>query len=1434
MIDKLRAGAERAWAETLGRFGFSRSRWFRRTCKTVVIVLLVFSLVGFVGVPLIAQYVVAGRLAASLHRPVSMAKVRFNPYRLRLSIKKLHIGDRDTSDPFVDIRHILVRVSWSSLFRLAPVVGEVAVDHPAFHIVRTAEQRFNFSDLLESSGPTPLPTPTPSAPAKSQRFAVSNIQIHEGEVHFDDKVLKGQHVIKHLELDVPFIANLPADVNIFVQPLLQMVIDGSPVRIAGKAKPFAVPPESVVDLNLHQFGLPLYVGYVPVKLPVKIPQGMLSSRLQVHFVNAASAPEIRVSGEMALDQIDVRDSANAPIAGFKHMSMVLTELKPLEHVTHLGKIYLDGLMVHVVRNPDGTINLVSLAASKPAPAAAVAQATPRAAAASLAAAKPSAMPSPRAAKPSAPPNPAAAVTVSAAQSPTAVTTAAPAAVVTAAKPSAPRSPAAAPTVAAVAPSPAAAKTAAAAQTPAVTPTPAANTAQLTANAPPGASSTPQPAASTAQPAAPNDVSLEELALTNATVEITDKSVAPPATLVLRNLHVGLKDLRTVGQKAPAPYELGTTLGGGGTIAVKGALDLARSQATTDVTLEAIDLPALQGFAQSALAATVMSGKLTAHANVQTLFATGKFNLHAAPVSISFDKFELRAPQEKVDPIGWNKLSASIGQVDLATRQATVTEVRSDGLHMFVRRERNGELSVASLMRGAASPEPTPAAVVVAPQRVRAAARRHERKPATREERAAAAPARERRAIERTARERRRRASRAATPPAPAPPSGGWRYQVASVALEKTEIRVEDDMMPRQVVVAVAPLNLHVKNVSNDLAKPIALDLDGVLDRKGSFKVTGTAAPVPLKLNLRIVTRRLDLAPFDPYVTSRLNTKISKAALTMNGAVALDNERKVMRVSYRGDAALVSVGMLDKVTNDSFLRWNSFSASGINFALGSGPPKVHVAALDLGNFYARVILNADGRLNLRDVTTSPEEARTSLTRAHGAPGAIGAVPTPVLTPTPPPTPSPSPTPSPAATAGAPGAAAASPAVAPSPAPLPADVAIGRITLHGGQVNYTDNFIKPNYSANLTQMNGKVGTFGTGTTTPADVELDGKLNDNGPLTISGSINPLTPLASVDIKAKAENVELTDLSAYSTKYTGYPITKGTLMVDVHYILAEQKLTAENHIFIDQLTFGDKVESPTAMNLPIRLAVALLKNSKGQIDLRLPVSGSLSDPQFSVGGIVLHALVGLIMRAVTSPFSLIASAVGGGGGGGGEDLNYVVFSPGWASITPAARSKLDTVAKALQARPALKLNICGRVDPKFDRAGLPEALVAQSVAKQKVLDSDEKTADVDLASIQITPDEYNKYLKRAYKAAKFDKPRDLLGLDKSLPPDEMKKLMIANTKVTDADLKQLAEARANAVRKALSGKIDPARLVVVAPKLNADGIKDNGKTTRADLAPE
>jgi hypothetical protein len=385
------------------------------------------------------------------------------------------------------------------------------------------------------------------------------------------------------------------------------------------------------------------------------------------------------------------------------------------------------------------------------------------------------------------------------------------------------------------------------------------------------------------------------------------------------------------------------------------------------------------------------------------------------------------------------------------------------------------------------------------------------------------------------------------------------------------------------------------------------------------------------------------------------------------------------------------------------------------------------------------------------------------------------------------------------------------------------------LQGGQIKYTDNFIRPNYSANLSHIGGKIGAFGTKSTAPAEVALEGQINDSSPINISGAISPLAPMAFLDLKANANGIELTDITPYSTKYTGYPITKGSLTVDVRYLLDQQKLTAENHIFIDQLTFGEKVENSTASNLPIRLAVSLLKDARGQIDLRLPVSGSLNDPHFSLGGVILHAFANLIVKAATAPFSLLASAIGAGMGGSGEDYSQIVFAPGWATVTAENRTKLDSLAKALKDRPALKLNIVGRADPRFDVDGLREATLTREVGAQKLMDiGGDKSASSPVA--RVSADQYNKYLAHAYKASGFSKPRNTIGLVKSLPPDQMRKLMIEHINVTNDDLRKLAVSRADAVRKALSAQVEPARLAVLAPRLNADDLKDKTKTTLVD----
>jgi Domain of Unknown Function (DUF748) len=1269
----------------------SRSRRVRKIGLIFVAVLLFIEPALYLAVPPVLRHVLTGPVANSIHRQVSVGKIRFNLYRLKLDVDRLHIAERDQPrKPFVDLGHLAVKVSWTSLFRFAPVVGEVLVERPQIHIVRESQNKFNFSDLLESRPPT---TPAkPAAPSAPMRFAVSNIQLRDGEVTIDDQLLGVDHKVEKIQINVPFIANLPADVDIFVQPLVQMVIDGSPLRIAGVSKPFQATRESVIDLKLHRLALPRYLSYAPIKLPIKIPQGALSADLYVHFVQEQTRPLIRLNGIVALDQLDLRDAADAPLVALKHMEVKLTDVEPLGAVFYLKSIWIDGLKAQARRNPDGTNNLTSLAGPPAAPA----------------------------------------------PSPPAGTIAQPA--------------------------------------------------------------VPVAGPSTSKP--PMDLQLESFVLTKSEVDLDDNSGATPATAALDALEVGVKNLRTLG-KSPATFYVNANVRSGGALAVQGALDLADSQVTTGLSIDKLDLPALQPFAQSVLAATVASGKFSAKANVQTHFAAGHFNVHAEPASVAIENFELDAPHEREKPVQWKNFSVAIGQFDLASRQATITEVKSDAMHLFVRRARDGKLSLASLMRGAS----TPARAAPSERGKREALRRETR---------------------RTPRERRRAERKPVQPATPSSP--GFQFQVASVAMDHIDATFIDESAPQPVTVAVAPLNLHLKDVSSDFSKPFSVDLDGTLNRKGTFKVTGTAAVAPLKAELRVATRRLDLAFADPYVSSRMNAKITSADLTLDGAVALEQQRKDFLVSYKGDASLGRVRMLDKLTNDLFFKMAALDVNRIDFALGKGPPKVHVGRIALNDFYSRIILNKDGKLNLKDITASPQAAPTSLTRAAGEPGSKGALSA-----------APAPTPTPAAAPGQSAAAApeASPAAQASPAqpyqgqPMNADIELSKITLKGGKVDYTDNFIKPNYSANLTDVEGSVGAFGTKSTSPADVSLDGQINGSAPINIDGSINPLAPTAYVDIKAKADGVELTGLSPYTTKYTGYPIVKGTLTVDVHYLLDTGKLTAENHIFIDQLTFGDRVESPDATNLPIRLAVSLLKNSKGQIDLHVPISGSLSDPQFSIGSVILGAFMNLIVKAATAPFSLIAAAFGSATGGAQQDLGHIDFVPGYATLTPDSQNKLDTIAKALADRPALKLNICGRVDPKFDTDGYREASLDHSI---RVLrhKAEADGAEANGNSAPLSTADYNKYLAKVYSAGDFKKPRDFVGLAKTIPPDQMKKLILANTPVTEQDLRHLADARANAVRAYLSKKqVDSGRMFIIAPKMDAGGIKE-GKTTRVDLSLE
>ncbi|MCQ0037265.1 DUF748 domain-containing protein, partial [Burkholderia glumae] len=427
--------------------------------------------------------------------------------------------------------------------------------------------------------------------------------------------------------------------------------------------------------------------------------------------------------------------------------------------------------------------------------------------------------------------------------------------------------------------------------------------------------------------------------------------------------------------------------------------------------------------------------------------------------------------------------------------------------------------------------------------------------------------------------------------------------------------------------------------------------------------------------------------------------------------------------------------------------------------------------------------------------------------------------------------------PAAVVSATTAAAAAPASTPAsasaivtaaPAPSrPVRIRVGELVLRDGRVSYTDNFIRPNYTADLVAIEGTVGAFGTESQAAAPVDIGASLEGNGPISIQGSVNPLIAKPALDLTASAHGIELTNLTPYSAKYAGYPITKGKLNVDLHYQLADDRLSANNHIFIDQLTFGDHVDNETATKLPVRLAISLLKNSRGEIDVNIPVSGSLSNPEFSVGGLIWHAVLNLLKKAVTAPFSLLASAFGGGG----EELGYVEFAPGRATLSDAAQRKLDTVAGLLAEKPSLRLDLTGRVDPARDEPGLRAAYVERLVRQQKLEDRVGRGESVDPRTLTVAPDEASTYLTRAYKAADFKKPRNLIGLQKTLSDAEMRQALADHAPVNEASLRGLAQARAQAVREYLDAKVGASRMFVVAPKLDASGIEDKGATTRVDF---
>ena len=617
----------------------------------------------------------------------------------------------------------------------------------------------------------------------------------------------------------------------------------------------------------------------------------------------------------------------------------------------------------------------------------------------------------------------------------------------------------------------------------------------------------------------------------------------------------------------------------------------------------------------------------------------------------------------------------------------------------------------------------------------------------------------------------------------------WTVALKKLSLDKLGAHWEDLSGTDPVKIALGPVNLVTTGVSTQPGTSIPFKLAAGIGR-GKLSASGDMKLSPVSGTINLDAQGIEFLPLQPYFARFVNITVNSGSVNAKGKLTLETVAGgALRTGFTGEAAANDFAAVDKLMGEPLLRWKSLAFNGLG--VRTEPFALDMNEIAVTDFYSRLIVSPDGKINVQGLVVSDKSPDVK----------------PVVTP------------------------GSNPAVAPvsSDAPVP-PVRIGKVTLQGGRVDFSDRFIKPNYSARITELGGQVSGLSAVQESRADVALKGRVEGTALLDIKGTINSLAKVPFLDLAAVVKGMELSSFSPYSSRYIGYVIEKGKLNLDLKYHLEDRKLEASNKIFLDQLTLGDKVESPDALNIPVQLAISLLKNSRGEIDIELPISGSLDDPQFSIGGLIVKVIVNLIVKAVTSPFALLGSIFGGGGG----ELSYVEFAPGLAGLSEAATTKLKSLSKALTDRPTLKIDISGRVDAATDSEGLKRRSLTQKVRSQKVAELVRRGTPVaSNAEIRVEPAEYGEYLKRVYDRENFDKPRNAIGIARTLPVPEMEKLILDNTAVSDDELRDLSQRRARAVKTWLEkdGEIPDERMFLVASRASGGDESKGAPANRVDL---
>ncbi|HEX4823031.1 MAG TPA: DUF748 domain-containing protein [Candidatus Polarisedimenticolaceae bacterium] len=588
-------------------------------------------------------------------------------------------------------------------------------------------------------------------------------------------------------------------------------------------------------------------------------------------------------------------------------------------------------------------------------------------------------------------------------------------------------------------------------------------------------------------------------------------------------------------------------------------------------------------------------------------------------------------------------------------------------------------------------------------------------------------------------------------PTPGPPGPPVPFSLGTLTVKNVTVDAADLTPARPFKVQGHDVALTVKGLDNKPGTLCPTTLSAKFGDAGTVDVTGTFASDFHHGDLDVEVKDVAIAPTDSYIDPVARVRLASGTVGAKGHVAFDRpDVGDMHFAYKGDLRVYDVAVTGAENGQPL-----FKMAGLKIA----PAEVHLnpTSAKIGEISVRgprlaVGILPDKTIDLMKVLVTADET-------------------------------------------APGKAVATEA----PKPLP-PVTIDTLRLDDGSIRIDDRSLEPNVAMTLTKVAGTVKGISTQELARANVDIAALWDGVAPVKMQGQINPIARKDFTDLKMTVGGVDLVAFSPYSGKYVGYGIGKGKMAADLSYKIAERKFTSENVFTIDQFELGPKVESPDAMHLPMKLAVAVLRDKNGQIVLDVPAEGSVDDPEFRYGKVIMRAVVNVLTKVVTSPFRLLAGAFGGGKT---ENIEFQVFEPGSADLADSEKQKLGIVAKSMAERPELSVSIDGDADPAADAGALAKARVASLVRMAKWKATGGASAD----DVTVAADEYPRWLQAAYDAA-VPPP--------SAPPavpatvDEMESKLAATKPVTADDLRALAAERGKAVRDYLveTGQVDATRL--------------------------